>query len=131
MAVFVDTSALYAFLDRDDARNASAVGYLGSLADTEPLLTHNYVVLETVALVQRRLGVGALRALVEDVVPGLEVRWVDEDVHRAAVSAMLAGIRRRVSLVDWVSFEMMRRARVRTAFAFDRDFAAQGFDTVP
>ena len=97
----------------------------------EPLLTHNYVVLETTALTQRRLGGAAVRALHEDLLPLVDVVWVDEDLHRAAVTALLAGIRRRVSLVDWVSFELMRRRGIETAFAFDRDFGVQGFETVP
>jgi len=30
-----------------------------------------------------------------------------------------------------VSFEVMRRHALETAFAFDRDFANQGFQTIP
>jgi predicted nucleic acid-binding protein len=40
-------------------------------------------------------------------------------------------VRRRTSLVDWVSFEVMRRRGIETAFAFDRDFATAGFAVVP
>jgi uncharacterized protein len=47
------------------------------------------------------------------------------------VSAMLAAGQRDVSLVDWTSFELMRRLGVNTAFAFDDDFAEQGFDLLP
>lgn len=83
------------------------------------------------ALVQRRLGSVATRFLLEDLVPSLEVVWVDQHLHDNAVSAVLAGLRRRVSLVDWVSFEVMRRQGIERAFAFDRDFVAQGFETVP
>lgn len=61
----------------------------------------------------------------------MEIVWVDREMHAAAVSALLAAIRRRVSLVDWVSFEVMRRRGIETAFAFDRDFAVQGFGTIP
>jgi predicted nucleic acid-binding protein len=61
----------------------------------------------------------------------LETIWVDEDVHRTAVAALLAAVRRNVSFVDWVSFELMRRRSIDAAFAFDRDFATQGFRTVP
>lgn len=79
----------------------------------------------------RKLGQAAVRALLEDLVPVLEVAWVDEELHRAGTSAFLAAVRRRVSLVDWVSFEVMRRRGLEQAFAFDEDFAAQGFRTVP
>lgn len=87
--------------------------------------------MEAAALVHRRLGGGAVRDLLESVIPPLTTLWIEREVHAAAVSANLAAARRRVSLVDWVSFEVMRREGIDRAFAFDRDFAAQGFETVP
>jgi uncharacterized protein len=63
--------------------------------------------------------------------PPIEIVFVDEELHRSAVTAFLAAIRRAVSLVDWVSFEVMRRRAIDTAFAFDRDFAVEGFKTIP
>lgn len=98
----------------------------------ETLVTHNYVVVESAALVQRRLGPSALRPLLDDLVPLLDVVWVDPDVHRVAVAALLAAQERRdVSLVDRVSFELMRRRRIDTAFAFDRHFEREGYALVP
>lgn len=95
------------------------------------LVSHNYVAVEAMTLVQRRLGSSALRTLIDDVIATLELLWVDERTRAAAVSALLAAGRRKVSPVDWVSFEVLRRHGIETAFAFDRVFAAQGFETVP
>jgi predicted nucleic acid-binding protein len=39
--------------------------------------------------------------------------------------------KRRVSLVDQVSFLVMRRRGARTAMAFDRDFEEEGFKLYP
>jgi predicted nucleic acid-binding protein len=36
-----------------------------------------------------------------------------------------------VSLVDRVSFELMRREGIERALAFDDDFTEAGFETVP
>lgn len=94
-------------------------------------MTHNYVLVETTALVHRRLGPAAVRELHENLIAPIEIVWIGEEMHARAVSALLAGARRRVSLVDWVSFELMRARRVETAFAFDRDFAVQGFELIP
>ena len=60
--VFADTSALYAVLDRDDENHAEAVRRLSEISSAHAtLLTSNYVVVETCALVQRRIGQAALR----------------------------------------------------------------------
>lgn len=131
MTVFADTSALFALLASDDADHASAMSAFPGLREEGEILTHNYVVVEAAALVQRRLGHVAVRALLEDLVPALKVIWIDEDTHRAAVAALLAASRRRVSFVDRVSFEVMRGHGVERAFAFDDDFRSQGFTTLP
>lgn len=104
---------------------------LAELRQTDRLVTHNYIVVETVALAQRRLGADGARALVEGLLPVIDLWWVDRPTNEAATSAFLAAVRRRTSLVDWVSFEIMRRAGIERALAFDRDFRTQGFDTVP
>lgn len=131
MSVFADTSALYALLDRDDAEHRRAAEVFPALLDNERLVTHNYVVVELMALAQRRLQPGALRALAQDVLPLLDTAWVTREVHAAAEGALVGSLKRRPSLVDWVSFEVMRRRGIDTAFAFDADFATQGFRTVP
>jgi len=47
---------------------------------------------------------------------------------RDAVSAWLERFRdQRFSMTDAVSFEVMRRERLKTAFAFDQDFETAGF----
>lgn len=94
-------------------------------------VTHNYVLVETEALAHRRLGGRAVRALLEDVVPAIEVAWVDAGLHEAAVDAHLGALRRRSSLVDQVSFELMRRLDLHTALALDEDFAREGFELLP
>jgi predicted nucleic acid-binding protein len=127
--VFVDTSALYALLDRDDRRHADAAAIWRKLVEeARPLTTHSYVLVEAFALVQRRLGPAAVRALQNDVAPLLDVTWVHEPLHRAATEALLASGSRAVSLVDWASFAFMRARGLRAAFAFDDDFGAQGFE---
>lgn len=131
MSVFVDTSALYAVLDRDDSNHSPAAETYLALLERTSLLTHAYVVVETTALAQRQLGMEAVRALVDDMLPAFDVTLVDESLHQAASAAMLAAGVRDVSLVDWTSFELMRRLGVAEAFAFDDDFARQGFTLLP
>lgn len=132
MTELVDTAAWFALLDADDANHAAARAHLETvLADGVALLTHEYVLIETIALVQRRLGLGPLRRFVDDLLPLADVAWVDEALHLEAREALLAAGRRDVSLVDRVSFLVMRRRGVGRAFTFDADFGAEGFEVVP
>ena len=133
MTTFVDTSALFTLLHEGDPSHAAALAWLedASAAAPERLRTHNYVVVETIALTHARLGPSAVRMLIDDVLPACEVRFVDDDLHERAVIAYLAGLSRKVSFVDRMSFAMMRAERIDRAFAFDPDFAREGFEKGP
>lgn len=128
MNVFVDTSAVYAVFDRDDQNHATAAQRWGLLLQGDAqLVTHNYVVLELTTLLQHRLGMEAVRDLVVDVLPACAVHWVTDAVHAQAVHWLLGSNRRRLSLTDCVSFEVMHRTGCSHAFAFDAHFQAAGF----
>ena len=132
MTIFIDTSAFYAVFDRDDSNHQPArAAWEAMLGDGSELLTNNYVLLETCALLQHRLGLAALRTFHEDVVPLVRIDWVAEGRHRAAAGAVVAAGRRKLSLVDCVSFQTMRELGVRSAFCFDKHFKDQGFETIP
>jgi len=132
MSVFVDTSALYAVLDADDERHGAAKEEWSDLIGRRvPLHTTNYVLVETAALLQNRIGMDALRTLTMDVLPVITTLWVDEGIHRSAYHALLVSDRRQLSFVDCVSFEAMRRLGLADAFCFDPHFAAQGFTIIP
>lgn len=132
MSVFVDTSALLALVDADQpAHDETARAWKELLDDGRTLFTSNYVIVETMALVQRRIGVEAVREVANLLLPVLQTWWVDEAAHAAAVASLLAAGRRRLSLVDCASFELMRRNGVTGALALDRDFDEQGFDVLP
>jgi predicted nucleic acid-binding protein len=132
MSVFADTSGIYAVFDQLDANHSRAMdAWKDWLQRRERLFTNNYVLLETASLLQKRIGVAAVRGLHEDVVPLLRVEWVSEEQHHAGVAAVLAASRRQLSLVDCVSFQTMRQHGLRIAFCFDSHFREQGFDTRP
>lgn len=133
MTTFVDTSALYAILDEDDANHPRAAGWFaGPGSDpSESLVAHSYIVVETAAIVHRRLGARAIRVLFGHLVPALDIQYVNEGLHRTAAAAYLAALRRGTSFVDCVSFELMRSKPIDRAFTFDSDFSEEGFEIRP
>lgn len=129
MKIYVDTSAFLAVFNADDRFHARARSRWQELIESGfSLLCNNYVLVETVAVLQNRLGVEAVLSFQNNVWPILHILWVDEDLHQRAMSAMLAAGQRRLSLVDCASFESMRLAGLNQAFAFDAHFAEQGFE---
>ena len=132
MSVFIDTSAFYAVMDADDDRHAAARGEWDRLLESqETLHTTNYVLVETTALLQSRLGMDSLRTFTADILPILTIFWVGEGLHRSAHHALLVSGRRNLSLVDCTSFEALRSLGLDNAFCFDPHFAEQGFRILP
>jgi len=130
--VFIDTSALYALLVSTEADHEAAVATLDRLVRAKrPLLASNYVLLETAAVLQHRFGLTSVRDLEDHLVPLLRVAWVSGETHQRALERLFRTNRRELSLVDCSSFEVMDAEGIREAFAFDSDFAAEGYRVVP
>ncbi len=130
--IFADTSALIAVLDADDPRNPLAISTWNQfLSKAETIYTNNYIVVEAIVVLQRRLGLFAAREFVYSVLPVLEVEWIAPATHNTALAVFLSSSRRDLSLVDCVSFELMRARGIQTAFTFDPHFAEQGFECIP
>ena len=128
---FVDTSALFAFLDRGAADHAAVVRVMTPLLAERNGVTHNYVVVEAEALLHRRRGGAPARRLLRDILPLIEVAWITPELHARAVESHLADLRRRTSLVDHVSFIVMRDRGIREALALDGHFREAGFAVRP
>ena len=128
MSVVVDTSALFALLDRRDAHHVSAVAFWMD-PDDEDLVTHAYVVVESVALVRSRLGAAAVEALVDNLLPAIRVEMVDRPLHEASLTD-LRRIGGGTSLVDRVTLGFAARHGIVRAFAYDADLVAAGLAPV-
>jgi predicted nucleic acid-binding protein len=125
--IFVDTSAFYALSDTGDPHHADARRLLSALLEKEEgLFSHTYVLVESIALIQRRMGTEAALQ-VADSAEAFEIEWVDRALHDSALRAMKRVRRRKISFVDQVSFLLMRSRGIDKAFSFDRDFRREGF----
>jgi len=128
--VFVDTSALLTLLDRADPRHEAARKCLISLSDAD-LVTHGYVVAESLAVARRRFGVDGAIALIDDLLPAIDVLHVDTTIHAGALVRYRSSLPSGTSFVDQISLEIISREGIETAFVLDDDFAAAGIQLVP
>ncbi len=128
MKAFIDTSAFYAVLDKSDVNHNRAAKIWRELLERDAvLMTSNYVIVECFALMQKRLGKYAARVFQDQILPLVSIQWVGENDHLRGVSAFLTASRRKLSLVDCVSFVMMRDLGLKDVFCFDKDFEKEGF----
>lgn len=129
--VFIDTSGFYAFLDGTDPFHPTAkAAFARALDQRLSLVTTSYVVHESWAIIQGRLGWEAVDSWLDRIVPRCEVIWVDERLHALGAARCRQARERRLSLTDCVSIEAMRRHALTQAIAADEHFAREGF-TLP
>jgi len=133
--ILLDTSGWVAAINPRDQRHASAREYYRrAIAERQTFVTTNLLLAETHALVARRVGEAAALTLLDQLPhdPLHEVVWSTPDLERDAIDRWLRPrVGQGISLADAVSFEVMRREGLRTAFTFDRDFEVAGFECVP
>lgn len=127
--VFIDTGAVYALLDRDDANHRAARRTLNALKKRrlKPFLT-NFVVAETHALLIARLDASiARRWLLANVWP---IERVNEDDESRARAIIVRYSDKTFTYTDATSFVVMERLGLKTVFAFDPHFRQYGFQVV-
>lgn len=125
--IFLDTSAIYAMADRADPNHVTACSKFDlALKSKKPFLLHNYILAESAALLQARLGLQSAILFLNDA-QAFEIEWVDSELHQEALKELERIAKRGISFIDCASFVVMRRRGIHTAFAFDPDFRDHGF----
>ncbi len=128
MTVFADTSGIFALLVRNDYMYVRAQSVFQSFANNNVnLLSSSYVLVETIALLQRRVGMDAVRDFQEKILPLIEIIWVDSYWHEKAINRLILLNQKKVSLVDCLSFVLMEAKEIDTVFSFDSHFERNGF----
>jgi predicted nucleic acid-binding protein len=122
LAIFVDSSALIALVDRDDTTHAAAVAAYGNLlSEGYKLFTTNYVIAETFDLLSTGVGPDVARRFLRDC--RIAVYHADEQDERRAKRVVLRQTGPNgLSLTDAISFVVMERLNVADAFAVDPGF---------
>lgn len=132
MSLFLDTSGFYALLVETETDHRAVKRAFGEAAGTgRRMVTTNYVVLETVALLQHRIGLDPVHDFDGKILPLVEMLAIDSRLHRRGMDRLFRLDRRRVSLVDAVSFEVMEDEGISDVLGLDPDFKSEGFRVVP
>ena len=132
MSTFVDTSVFLAALGKDDLNSIPAAETLANLVELgEQLITTNYILVESYALIQRRMGMDAIQDFQNKILPSLTLVWITADEHERSIKNFLSENRRNFSFVDCSSFDAIQRMGIDTVFTFDNHFREQGFEVIP
>ncbi|MCP4622133.1 MAG: PIN domain-containing protein [bacterium] len=129
MMIFADTSGLFALLVKNDVMHVRAKLNFAYFAEHRvQLLTSSFVLVETAALLQRRVGLETVHDFQSKIMPLLEMIWVSGDWYTRAIQRLFALNNRNISLVDCLSFEIMESREITQAFTFDQHFPENGFN---
>ena len=128
--VFADTSALYAFVDKNDANHIDAREAVTRLARAgRRIVVTDYVVTETVNLANARGGANvAIRVL--DLIEqsaGIHMEWIGMERFDQAKTFFRKHSDHGYSFTDCTSFIVMRELRLTEALTTDHHFVEAGF----
>ena len=129
--VIVDTSAIYALISAsDDFHNKARLLYEGLIDRDTQFYTTSYILVETSALVHRRLGFQPLKTFMESIQDIFNICWIDRAIHSEAWKKMVARDGGRLSLVDWTTVIAAKKLNA-SVFAFDEDLTQEAITVIP
>jgi predicted nucleic acid-binding protein len=131
--VFLDTSGLYALVDRKDAHHPDARTIVERLLrGGRRLVATDYVLAETVNLANARSGTRvAVRVL--DLIEqsaGIRIEWIGTSRFDATKAFFRKHADHTYSFTDCTSFVVMRELKLSQALTTDHHFAQAGFDAL-
>jgi predicted nucleic acid-binding protein len=132
--VFIDTGAFVAVRRPDEREHRHARDTLSALVHRGVrLVSTNYTFSETYTTLLTRAGRGAAINWGTDMRAGTGIDFVrvDAELEDAAWEILESHEDKRWSYVDAVSFALMEREGITTAFAFDEHFRQRGLAVIP
>ena len=130
--VFIDTGAFLARWLSHDSQHRAAIRTWQGLAGVA-LYTSNHVLDETLTLLARRATHRFAVDKAESIFASnaLEILYATREDELEALPVLRKYADQQVSFTDCVSFVLMKRYRITTAFTFDRHFRMAGWKSIP
>lgn len=132
--IFADTSAFVALdVRRDQHHRAAAEAFAALIERGSRFVATNYVFGETYATLLARSGRRAAIEWGRRMRAGAQIEFVraDQELEDAAWEILESHEDKAWSHVDAVSFALMEREGISTAFAFDDHFRQRGLAVIP
>lgn len=132
--IFIDSGAFLAkYLKRDQHHPEAMAAWDGIQSNQALCATSNFVIDEVATLLARRAGADFAAKRIETIYdsPSFEILRPDMLDERKALGFLAKFSDQNVSFTDCVSFTLMRKRGIKTAFTFDGHFHLAGFDVIP
>ncbi len=136
-SLFVDTSAFKALYDEEDEFHRQARDFLDAVSSkrvpVRGFITSDYILDETITLVRFAHSHGKAVEFARAVTSSkaTKILHVDEEGFHKALDLFSQAEDKEWSFTDCVSFALMRRLNLNSAFTFDPHFQQAGFELVP
>ncbi len=128
--VFLDTSALVAFFDKNDANYERSRSFFHSLPKERiRVVITDYVLDECITMVLSRAGHAVAVKAGEFLLSSriVELIWLDEAVKIESWDYFRKHADKVFSFTDCTSFVLMKKMKLTAYFGFDDDFKQAGF----
>jgi len=133
MSVFVDASAFYALINKNDIFHEQAKVISSTLSkNNETLITSNYTLAETYTILRSKIGFDVASKFAGEIKKNLiQIIWVDEIIHNRAIEIFLEKKEPKdLSFFDCIDFALIESAGIEKAFSFDRHFEILGIPLI-
>jgi len=132
--IYIDTGALIALSDRNDKNHKRAVLYFKTTVKRGVIFVlGKHVVIEYIDGVAKRINkkkaIQELNSIIGSEL--LLIEWENKKDWVQAIEYFKRYKDQRIDLTDCLSFSIMERMNLNTAFTFDSDFQTHGFRMVP
>ncbi len=132
--IYVDTSALIALSDKNDKNHERAVSYFKIAVRRGVIFVlGKHVLIEYIDGVAKRIdkkkAIKELNSIIKSKL--LLIEWENKKDWVQAIEYFKRYEDQKIDLTDCLSFSIMERMNIDTAFTFDSDFQTHGFGMLP
>lgn len=128
MNVFIDTCAFIALIDSDDDFHSLAFDLFSKASkDNTDFFTSDYVILETIFLLQKIMGLSAVKDFKRLMLPIIKIIWIDEEIYNNSLNNLVVAEKKKISLTDYSSFYILDNYNIDKVFTFDKNFKERSY----